>query len=258
MQKRRNTAAQNGRNNKPGQYARLRHEQRFVRVRVDGETVFRCRKGDADDLTRAIRDALANPDACARVGAAGRQRVLERWTWRRCAELTVEQYREVLAMPEIAEVDINPFRAFEDPARNAALDQVGERLREAGPASAFLASPQATNEDLFAFKKLADTTPMADDLLGQLEQHVRCALPRGNVLAAGQTWRYTSVFGVVEPGQLRREFLAYLERRRAHPYRPFLHYNSWYHLNIGRPDSACGRKSHRSAYPDRIQGIHSE
>jgi hypothetical protein len=25
--------------------------------------------------------------------------VLERWTWRRCAELTVEQYREVLAMP---------------------------------------------------------------------------------------------------------------------------------------------------------------
>jgi hypothetical protein len=25
--------------------------------------------------------------------------VLERWTWRRCAEQTVEQYREVLAMP---------------------------------------------------------------------------------------------------------------------------------------------------------------
>ena len=68
------------------------------------------------------------------------------------------------------------------------------------------------------------------------DSHVRCALPRGNVLKAGQTWHYTSVFGVVEPGQLRRGFLAYLERRRAHPYRPFLHYNSWYHLNIGRPD----------------------
>jgi hypothetical protein len=25
--------------------------------------------------------------------------VLDRWTWRRCAELTVEQYRDVLAMP---------------------------------------------------------------------------------------------------------------------------------------------------------------
>jgi glycosyltransferase involved in cell wall biosynthesis len=66
---------------------------------TDGETVFRCRKGDAGDLARVIRDALAQPELRARVGAAGRQRVLDRWTWRRCAELTVEQYREVLAMP---------------------------------------------------------------------------------------------------------------------------------------------------------------
>ena len=67
---------------------------------ADGVTVFRCRKGDADDLARVIRDALAQPEARERVGAAGRQRVLERWTWERCAELTVEQYREVLAMPQ--------------------------------------------------------------------------------------------------------------------------------------------------------------
>jgi glycosyltransferase involved in cell wall biosynthesis len=67
---------------------------------ADGDTVFRCRKGDADHLASTIRDALADPEARRRVGAAGRQRVLERWTWRRCAELTVEQYREVLAMPQ--------------------------------------------------------------------------------------------------------------------------------------------------------------
>ncbi|MDJ0770670.1 MAG: glycosyltransferase family 4 protein [Ilumatobacter sp.] len=67
---------------------------------ADGETVFRCRKGDADALASTIRDALANPEARARVGAAGRQRVLDRWTWRRCAQLTVEQYREVLEMPQ--------------------------------------------------------------------------------------------------------------------------------------------------------------
>lgn len=67
---------------------------------TDGETVFRCRKGDAGSLAATIRHALANPDARARVGAAGRQRVLERWTWRRCAEMTVEQYREVLDMPQ--------------------------------------------------------------------------------------------------------------------------------------------------------------
>ena len=53
----------------------------------------------AGDLAATVRTALANPQARARVGAAGRQRVLERWTWQRCAELTVDQYREVLAMP---------------------------------------------------------------------------------------------------------------------------------------------------------------
>jgi glycosyltransferase involved in cell wall biosynthesis len=67
---------------------------------TDGETVFRCRKGDADDLAATIRRALDQPEARAAVGEAGRRRVIERWTWRRCAELTVEQYREVLAMPQ--------------------------------------------------------------------------------------------------------------------------------------------------------------
>jgi hypothetical protein len=83
---------------------------------------------------------------------------------------------------------------------------------------------------------LAVEHPLAKNTVDK-DSHVRCSLPRGNVLVAGNTWRYASVFGAVEPGQLRRGFLAYLERRRAHPYRPFLHYNSWYHLNIGRPDN---------------------
>jgi NADH-quinone oxidoreductase subunit G len=38
----------------------------------------------------------------------------------------------------------------------AALDAVAERLRAAGDGVALLASPQATNEDLFAFRALAD------------------------------------------------------------------------------------------------------
>ncbi|MBT8037457.1 MAG: enterotoxin [Verrucomicrobiae bacterium] len=63
---------------------------------------------------------------------------------------------------------------------------------------------------------------------------VRCALPRGNVLKAGQSWTHTSVLGVVPSGQLRRGFLYYIERRRAHPYRPFLHYNNWYDVILAR------------------------
>jgi hypothetical protein len=49
-------------------------------------------------------------------------------------------------------------------------------------------------------------------------------------LKSGQTVTYSCVFGVTPPGQLRRGFLAYVERERAHPYRPFLHYNSWYDI----------------------------
>ena len=67
---------------------------------ADGETVFRCTAGDAGSLAATIASALDAPEKRQAVGAAGRQRVLERWTWRRCAELTVDQYREVLAMPQ--------------------------------------------------------------------------------------------------------------------------------------------------------------
>jgi hypothetical protein len=49
-------------------------------------------------------------------------------------------------------------------------------------------------------------------------------------LPAGQSVTYSSVIGTAAPGQMRRDFLRYLERERAHPYRTFLHYNSWYDL----------------------------
>jgi glycosyltransferase involved in cell wall biosynthesis len=65
----------------------------------DGDTVLQCPAGDAEALAAAIRRGLDDPELRARIGANGRQRVLDRWTWRRCAEMTVEQYREVLAMP---------------------------------------------------------------------------------------------------------------------------------------------------------------
>ncbi|SPE59564.1 conserved exported hypothetical protein [Verrucomicrobia bacterium] len=60
--------------------------------------------------------------------------------------------------------------------------------------------------------------------------YVRCFLPRGTALVPGESYACSSVIGFVTKGQLRRDFLAYLERERAHPYRPFLHYNSWYDI----------------------------
>jgi hypothetical protein len=59
---------------------------------------------------------------------------------------------------------------------------------------------------------------------------VRCSFPRNAVLNTGETLVQSCVIGAVPAGQLRRGFLNYLERERAHPYRPFLHYNSWYDI----------------------------
>ena len=60
--------------------------------------------------------------------------------------------------------------------------------------------------------------------------YVRCFLPHGTALLAGESYKCSLVVGFVPEGQMRRGFLAYLERERAHPYRPFLHYNSWYDI----------------------------
>jgi hypothetical protein len=62
------------------------------------------------------------------------------------------------------------------------------------------------------------------------ETRIHCTLTRTLPLRPGTTLVIASVIGVTPPGQLRRDFLTYVERERAHPYRPFLHYNSWYDI----------------------------
>lgn len=57
-----------------------------------------------------------------------------------------------------------------------------------------------------------------------------CRLDRKLPLKEGVSVTYSSVFGVAPEGQLRRAFLSYVERERARPYNPFLHYNSWYDI----------------------------
>ncbi|MFZ9108595.1 MAG: glycosyltransferase family 4 protein [Ilumatobacteraceae bacterium] len=69
----------------------------------DGETVLSCPPGDADALAAAIRRGLDDEVLRTRIGQAGRSRVVERWSWRHCASLTVDQYREVLTMPHNVE-----------------------------------------------------------------------------------------------------------------------------------------------------------
>lgn len=62
---------------------------------------------------------------------------------------------------------------------------------------------------------------------------LQCSLYRRLPLIPGATSTYSSVIGVSGDGQLRRDFLRYLEYERACPYRTFLHYNSWYDIAYG-------------------------
>ena len=66
---------------------------------VDNDTVLSCPAGDAEALAAAIRRGLDSKELRDRIGAAGRTRVVDRWSWRHCAALTVDQYKEVLSMP---------------------------------------------------------------------------------------------------------------------------------------------------------------
>ncbi len=93
-------------------------------------------------------------------------------------------------------------------------------------------SPVVEGSDFLAFEH-----PLSMCRVQQIT--ATCGLARELPIRAGQSATYSAVIGVTRQGQLRRDFLNYVERERAHPYRTFLHYNTWYDLGyFGRYDEA--------------------
>jgi glycosyltransferase involved in cell wall biosynthesis len=66
-------------------------------VGSDGETALVVPPGDSEALAAKLRWALGRPGLRTTIGAAGRQRVVDQWSWRHTATKTVEQYRRLLA-----------------------------------------------------------------------------------------------------------------------------------------------------------------
>ncbi|MBS0382664.1 MAG: enterotoxin [Proteobacteria bacterium] len=89
-------------------------------------------------------------------------------------------------------------------------------------------SPVISHDDWLGFEH-----PMSksDAWRGKVKLWIERALP----LKKGQSVTYSAVIGVAHAGQMRRDFGTYIERERAHPYRPFLHYNSWYDIGFFTP-----------------------
>jgi len=89
-------------------------------------------------------------------------------------------------------------------------------------------SPLA-GQDLFAgIEDPLSESKVAD---GRAQAWLERKLP----IRSGQQLEVSSVVGFCDRGQLRRTFLKYVERERAHPYRTFLHYNSWYDIGYFTP-----------------------
>lgn len=62
----------------------------------DGETCYMTIPGDSESLATGIRRALEDQVTATRIGAAGRERVINRWSWRHTAVRTVDHYRALL------------------------------------------------------------------------------------------------------------------------------------------------------------------
>jgi hypothetical protein len=94
-------------------------------------------------------------------------------------------------------------------------------------------SPLVDGQMFFAFEHPLSWSRVTD---GNVQAGIARVLP----LQKNQSVTYSAVIGTAQPGQMRRAFLAYLEAERPRPYKPFLHYNSWYDIGYeNRYDEAA-------------------
>jgi glycosyltransferase involved in cell wall biosynthesis len=63
---------------------------------VGDDAGLRVRAGDVGELTAALQRVLDSPELAARLGAAGRRRALDLFTWRATAQRTADWYRDTL------------------------------------------------------------------------------------------------------------------------------------------------------------------
>jgi hypothetical protein len=131
--------------------------------------------------------------------------------WRASMSSDGPYVRESFQLTTASDVDI------------ASVSLIRLRLPGASIAGTADGSPIVSGDAFFAFEH-----PMARAWVTNDEAN--STLNRKLPLTSGIPVTYTAVIGVAASGQLRRSFAAYLEAERAHPFRTFLHYNSWYDI----------------------------
>jgi hypothetical protein len=145
--------------------------------------------------------------------AAGRIRVDWRWVQREGGDYL----REI--------VTVTALNKDEDISRIDLLQLNADHAEVIGTVQG---SPVVAGNDYFGFEQPLSSSEVRGT-------HVHLWMDEGLPLPKGQSITYSAVVGVTHDDQLRRDFAAYVERERAHPYRPFLHYNSWYDIGYFTP-----------------------
>jgi hypothetical protein len=145
--------------------------------------------------------------------ADGRMRIDVRWVQREGSDYL----REI--------VTITALKQDEDISRVDLLQLKAEHAEVIGTVQG---SPVVMGHDYAGFEQ-----PLSNsDVRGS---QIHLWMDEGMPLPKGHSITYSAVVGVTHGNQLRRDFAAYVERERAHPYRPFLHYNSWYDIGYFTP-----------------------
>jgi len=118
--------------------------------------------------------------------------------------------------------------AVSQPLPLSGLTMIDVRESEVAVAGTVKGSPLTAGNFFLGFESPLSESSVVGDR-GVSEWHSEVAIP------AGESAEFSSVIGVAPAGQMRRAFLAYIERERAHPYRTFLHYNSWFDIGFFNP-----------------------
>ncbi len=138
------------------------------------------------------------------------------------------------------------LRALEQPVDIAEVRLFDFEVNGARVVGKVAGSPIVAGDFFFGFESPLSASEVKGD-------RATAVLTRILPLGAGQSITYSSVIGVAAPGQLRRDFLAYIEEERAHPYRTFLHYNSWFDLS-----SSANERYDEAQVLDRVRAIGEE
>lgn len=108
------------------------------------------------------------------------------------------------------------------------VDLLQAKVPDAEVVGTVSGSPVVAGRDYFGFEHPLSSSQVHGS-------KVSLWIDRELPLRKGQSVTYSAVVGATHGDQLRRDFAQYVERERARPYAPFLHYNSWYDIGYFTP-----------------------